>query len=531
MQVLRQIRVIPQHNTVVVPQCPGCKSYRADRPFDIVAGPAKLPLQISGTFLLEAAGNPPAQLEHPVDIELTSGVLLITTKLDLEEYVAGVLAGESSTFRSEESLKAMAVAVRTYAFHFVERHKTEGYDFCDTTHCQDLRLTATSERLRKAAEVTASEILWYAGKPAATYYHQNCGGRTEATNEPYLRNQPDAFCVSRGRDEWSSRISLEELNSVLRFDATGISITRRTPSGRVLQLTLSGNGPHSISAEEFRLSVGRKLGWDRIRSDLYDVQYAGRQFTFHGFGAGHGIGLCQAGAARMGEEGRTYHRILDYYYPGTILGITAQGFSWNYAGGERVDLQSTRIDADREAAAISERLMRDIERSTQWRLTIRPQLRIYPTVAAFRDATGEPGWVAASTRGRVIRMQPLQALKAVGALESTLRHELTHLFLESNAAPGLPLWFREGLVLFLADSKGLSDSTTIMPPNDIDRALRRPSNRTEFQQAYRAAEASVARLANAHGKPAVLRWAENGLPPESALGLGVAPQTKSRKPD
>jgi stage II sporulation protein D len=74
-----------------------------------------------------------------------------------------------------------------------------------------------------------------------------------------------------------------------------------------------------VNAETFRLEVGRKLGWDKIRSDLYEIHNSGERFLFEGYGEGHGIGLCQDGATVMGEQGFTYEQILEYYYPNTQL--------------------------------------------------------------------------------------------------------------------------------------------------------------------------------------------------------------------
>src|SRR5438874_1571512 len=84
------------------------------------------------------AGSPRIIVNGPLDIAAGDGRLLLTLHMPLEEYVAGVLAGESSIFKSDEALKAMAVAARTYAVRHTGRHRAEGFDFCDTTHCQDL---------------------------------------------------------------------------------------------------------------------------------------------------------------------------------------------------------------------------------------------------------------------------------------------------------------------------------------------------------------------------------------------------------
>ena len=63
--------------------------------------------------------------------------------------------------------------------------------------------------------------------------------------------------------------------------------------------------------------------------------------VFEGRGSGHGVGLCQVGAARMGEAGRRYREILAFYYPGTALGLTGRGLSWTRLGGEAAALFTT----------------------------------------------------------------------------------------------------------------------------------------------------------------------------------------------
>ena len=79
--------------------------------------------------------------------------------LPLEDYLAHVLTGEVNTLNSPEALRAMAVSVRTYALHHLGRHEAEGYDLCDTTHCQDLRLGVdVRASLREAADHTEGLI-------------------------------------------------------------------------------------------------------------------------------------------------------------------------------------------------------------------------------------------------------------------------------------------------------------------------------------------------------------------------------------
>ena len=93
-----------------------------------------------------------------------------TVEAPRERYVAAVLAGEASVFQSDEALKAMAVAARTYAVRLRGRHAAEGFDFCSTTHCQRVEFNGVTPRLTAIAASTAVELLWYQGKPAFTPY-------------------------------------------------------------------------------------------------------------------------------------------------------------------------------------------------------------------------------------------------------------------------------------------------------------------------------------------------------------------------
>jgi stage II sporulation protein D len=277
------------------------------------------PFRSPGPVTIQVPRSSPIRLEYPLEVTASKGVLLIVNEIPFEEYVAAVLAGESSNFRSDESLKAMAIAVRTYAIHFMNRHEKEGVDYCDTTHCQDFRITAINSRLRKAATDTQGQVITYDGEPISAYYHQDCGGITEA-RAPYLQQLNDPFCAAHGRKRWTSELTSADMKSTFGVNNTSsIEIIERSNSGRAQKLRITGSSTQVVNGETFRLEIGRKLGWDKIRSDLYEIRNSGGRFLFEGYGAGHGIGLCQDGAAAMGEQGYTYDRILAYYYPNTHI--------------------------------------------------------------------------------------------------------------------------------------------------------------------------------------------------------------------
>ena len=458
-------------------------------------------------------------------VRVQPGVNRTTVELPLEKYVAAVLAGEGSVLRSGEALKALAVAARTFGVYGRGRHASEGYDLCGTTHCQRIDLAAVTPRIEAAAAATAGELLWSAGKPAFAVYSQDCGGVTEdvsavwpEVSANYLRRQTDPYCVRGGASGWEWRAKVADLLTALRASqlraprtVERVSISGRTASGRARELTLAGGGESiRMSATTFRFAIGRALGWNTVRSDRYDV--AGLEFR--GTGAGHGVGLCQRGADVMGVEGRSYGEILAFYYPGTLVGLTGRGIAWTRLGGERLTLFTTRPDRDGALLAHAERELRDLAQRTNLPAPRGIEIRLYPDVETFRNATGEPGWVAAHTTGVHIHLQTAAAL----------RHELLHALVEAQATASLPVWFREGLVGYLEDPDAARPAAKV----PADSELRQTADAQRARLAYGEAAASVAGLVHRYGEATVLNWLAAGLPREVRNANSIAAPTKSK---
>jgi stage II sporulation protein D len=459
-----------------------------------------------------------APLILKVQISSPPGVV----EIPLETYVAAVLAGESGGFQSSEALKAMAVAARTYAVRMRGRHSAEGFDLCDTTHCQRLDRAGVTPRIDAAVSDTAGELLWYAGKPAFTPYTGDCGGKTEDAAAvwpdlaaPYLKSHPDTWCTRQAGSHWQISLDAAQIADALTRSSLRtpghpdrISILDRTPSGRASTLLLSGPESIRISASSFRFAIGRELGWNTIQSDSYDVRFANGRSVFEGTGSGHGVGLCQRGAEAMGRAGRSYREILEFYYPGATLGLNGQGVRWQRLGGETISLLTTQPDRDAFALSAAERLSRSLTARTGWPVPPKVEIRAYPDLDTFRNATAEPGWVAAHTDGLRIHLQPIALLRSRGLLDSTLSHELVHVMIESQAAPGLPIWFREGLADFL-EQRRVTNAGVARIPSEAD--LRQTSDPARARQAYADASAMVASLVRTYGEAAVLGWVASGV--------------------
>jgi hypothetical protein len=102
-------------------------------------------------------------------------------------------------------------------------------------------------------------------------------------------------------------------------------------------------------------------------------------------------------------------------------------------------------------------------------------------------------------------------LKEKSILESTLRHEFTHLLVEARAHEGTPLWFREGLALYFAGGDKPAAPVT-MTEAEMEAAFDRSTSQESLERAYAAARTRVARMVEQYGKQTVLGWLASGLP-------------------
>lgn len=490
-------------------------------------------LTLDGDFRIVSERGPVQHVRGGAEISARDGALWIVASLPVEQYVAAVLQGETAGNMPEESLKALAVAVRSYATRFRERHKDEGFDFCDTTHCQYLRLDV-SAAVAAAVKATAGELLWDRGTPLAAYYHKDCGGKTEAAAavwpdqaSPALVAHEDAYCV-RTAHPWRSEIARGDIDRAMT--AAGlqvpagwnrIAVAERTPSERALMLRF-GVGPSQtgipVSASSVRFAVDRALGWNTLKSDWYEVSVQGDHFVFTGKGVGHGVGLCQTGAAEMARQGKGYREILAFYYPGAIPGRSAQGIPWMVDPVDGFELRVVNSSDLAVARAAGRSALDWATERSGLALHSLPLIEVYPTVAMFRDATGEPGWVAASTRHQRMRLQPPGVLR--DKLESVMRHEFLHMLVEDNAEAGTPLWFREGLVVYWGGDPAAAARIS-MSGAEIEQVITSRRSEVEMRQAYAQAAGLVRDLERQHGRAKLIEWLRSGLP-DGVRGGGIA---------
>jgi stage II sporulation protein D len=286
----------------------------------VIAGPAVFdgPVRLDGREL-------PGRLE----IFLDQDGLVAVNVVDLERYVAAVVASEVPSGWPREALRAQAVAARTFA---VAQKVAQGAGarahlgasvvdqvYGNAAHPQPAAL--------EAARATAGEVLTYGAAPIAAWFSASCGGTSESA-EAAFNLAPGAAPYVHGGDEdgdareWTVRIPFAEITAALRkarrmeAPIEEVSVQSRTGSGRARVLAMkTAGGPRPLAAVELR----QLLGYARLPSLLFDVTSAGGVAVFRGRGSGHGVGLCQWGARARAQRGESYREILSHYYPGAEI--------------------------------------------------------------------------------------------------------------------------------------------------------------------------------------------------------------------
>lgn len=239
-----------------------------------------------------------------LEVAVRGASLVPVITVDRELAIASVLAAEDSPEAPSEALKAQAVVIRSY-YGAARRHHpaTEGFDFCDTTHCQFLREPPRpGSPAFGAVQETRGLVLNYRGCRVAALYSASCGGRTrtlaraglgtdaaQTSAYPYYEVECDS-CRRQGRT-WQQRLSQRDAALVLA----------------------------AMNSERARLEIARRIGWSNFPGDNYQVEATEEGVLIRGRGAGHGIGLCQKGAAGMATGGADFRSILMHYYPNTTI--------------------------------------------------------------------------------------------------------------------------------------------------------------------------------------------------------------------
>lgn len=281
------------------------------------------------------------RLTLPREIRVRVGTRVTTVAF--EDYVAGTALSEIVPVNEtapvvDRVYDVQTIIARTYALAHLGRHRTEGFDLCDTTHCQvyepgRLGTSRFAGDARRAVGRTAAQVLEFGGRPIDALFSADCGGQSTIPEQvwgtaavPYLRVSADRAPGLTHR-AWTARVATDDLRIALNGDPrTSVGRTLRSvttdpvdSSGRVSSVVLVGDRRVAVRADDFRQIVNRVLGPRGILSTRFTLSREGSVYLLHGTGFGHGVGLCQVGAVARARQRATTEAILANYFPGARL--------------------------------------------------------------------------------------------------------------------------------------------------------------------------------------------------------------------
>jgi len=240
-----------------------------------------------------------------------------------------------------------------------DREEHTLFDVCADDHCQRYQgiTRASSPAVAEAIKATRGQVLVYDNELCDARFSKCCGGQTEEfqycwenIKKPYLVSVSDPFCHTSDKRilsqvlndydqetpdfyEWQVEYSQEELTELVNRktkldlgDIIDLIPLDRGKSGRIWRLQIVGTKRSFIIGKE--LEIRRALSETHLLSSAFEVEKVkpilnilrpSVKFVLHGHGWGHGVGLCQIGAAVMGEKGYNYDDILLYYYRGAEI--------------------------------------------------------------------------------------------------------------------------------------------------------------------------------------------------------------------
>lgn len=313
------------------------------------------------------------KMENILEIRIDKkGLLTAINVLDLEHYLASVNSSEMAPKCNLEFLKAQTVVARSTVFATAGKHHYgDPFDICADDHCQCFHGSgAIQPKSLQAAEESQGLILLSENRICDTRYAKVCGsigesyqnvwddrylpyldkfydGKDSAENfqtvesedriSDFINSDPDVFCNPQKHKvpehleyahlyfRWQKSYTPEKLGEIVAEKLNknlgpirDIIPLKRGYSGRLIYIKLVGDFDEIVIGKE--LEIRRALSTSHLYSACFyikrDINRSGeiKSLTLFGAGWGHGVGLCQVGAAIMGEEGYTCEQILKHYY-------------------------------------------------------------------------------------------------------------------------------------------------------------------------------------------------------------------------
>lgn len=249
-------------------------------------------------------------------------------KMKLDEYIAGVVAGEMKPNWPENAYAAQAIIARTFALDYLKRKGTNQIS-SSFEEAQAYKPQDVTDVIKKAVEKTRGEAILYDGEYIRAWFHASAGGKTTTAKSglaftgeepPYIHSvsSPDELApeeIKNWRAEFENGAIADALTQVAGVQAnqiTEMKVVEKDDTGRATKIEISyDGGSKTVEASEFR----NALDPVKCKSTMIKgITKSGNSFILEGSGFGHGVGMSQWGAYKMAKDGKSPEEIVDYYY-------------------------------------------------------------------------------------------------------------------------------------------------------------------------------------------------------------------------
>ena len=305
------------------------------------------------------------------------GQIVVVNELPLEDYLISVISSEMKSTCSLQFLKASAVISRSWLLaqlrqkkdktpscirtdeeliRWWDREDHDLFDVCADDHCQRYQgiTQAGNPNVRRAVSETRGQVLMGDGEICDARFGKCCGGQTnefqycwQNIRKSYLSSIADPFCATKDREvlsqvlndydletnnfyRWEVRFTQERLRELternlgMKFgNILRLEPLEAGPAGHISRLRIVGSERTYIIGKE--LQIRKALSTSHLLSSAFTISLEDLQdgipqtIVLKGKGWGHGVGMCQIGAAVMGHQGYSYQDILTHYYPGASI--------------------------------------------------------------------------------------------------------------------------------------------------------------------------------------------------------------------
>lgn len=262
-------------------------------------------------------------------------------KLDMDEYLLGVVCSEMPVDYDLEALKAQAIVARTYTVYLIQNGgKHEGADICDSSNCcqawiskekrferwEESKREENWEKIKNAVNSTKGKVIKYDGKIIKAFFHANSGGKTEnvsvvwgGADLPYLQSVETSG--ENNYSQYSSEIEISKSEFEAKIKSTHPEFTINYEEENCIEIKeyTSGNRVKTIKIGNIELSGVELRTILGLRSANFSFEINGDNIKFFVTGYGHGVGMSQTGADSLAKQGMLCEDIIKHFYTGVSI--------------------------------------------------------------------------------------------------------------------------------------------------------------------------------------------------------------------